>query len=60
MSQCYSEKKEELKERDKPPSEWRVCRRRYNFAGYEKGYPFLALRLIITTQNTRSRMYAMA
>ena len=50
-------KKEELKDRDKPPSEWRGVRRRYNFAGNGKGYTFLALRLIIVIQNPRSKMY---
>jgi hypothetical protein len=49
-------KKEEPKDRDKPPSEWGVGRR-YNFAGYEKGYPFLIFRLIRVTQKTGSKKY---
>lgn len=58
---AIARKMEEIKDRGKPPSEGGVyvCVR-YNFAGYGKGYLFLALRLIVATQNTWGRMDTMA
>jgi hypothetical protein len=56
---AIARKKGELKDRDKSPSEWwgGECVEDTIFAGYENGYPFLALGLIIVAQNTRSKMH---